>query len=319
MGPEEKSKFRDVARRWAEFSGLSEVTHCIMDNHFHLMLWVPQPENVDDRELIRRMRKVWPEEKVECWAAMYRESPKGKREAMRKELTDRMANLPAFMRVVKQSFASWYNRRHGKRGTLWDGRYRSVVVEETPLALLSVAAYVDLNPIRAGLCGDPGEYAWCGYGDAVNGNPKSRGGLEFLVARSRGFLPGGTRSEERKGKDGDALEMDWTSAEATYRLWLLDRGISQKDHPWAKEKFRHRKGFAPLDVLKEFEHSGAVPLARALRKRLRSFTRGVAVGRPEFLQSLMMEHRSCFGEKRKQAARKMKSPWAGLHTLREVD
>ncbi|MCC5846424.1 MAG: hypothetical protein JJU05_19410, partial [Verrucomicrobia bacterium] len=41
LGTKEKEAFRELAFRWAEFSGITVVTYCVMSNHFHLLLWVP--------------------------------------------------------------------------------------------------------------------------------------------------------------------------------------------------------------------------------------------------------------------------------------
>jgi hypothetical protein len=58
---------------------------------------------------------------------------------------------------------------------------------------------------------------------------------------------------------------------------------------------------------------------KLLLQRQRYFTRGVGIGSPEFLEGLMGQFRSCFGEKRKQAGRRMKGEWPGLEVLRQVE
>ena len=60
-------------------------------------------------------------------------------------------------------------RRHGRKGTLWEDRFRSVLVEGAGLALATMAAYIDLNPVRAGMVEDPKDYRWSGYGAAMAG------------------------------------------------------------------------------------------------------------------------------------------------------
>ncbi len=56
-------------------------------------------------------------------------------------------------------------------------RFKSVLVEDQPSAVEAVTAYVDLNPVRAGLVKDPKEYRWCGYAEAVAGSELARKGL----------------------------------------------------------------------------------------------------------------------------------------------
>ncbi len=53
------------------------------------------------------------------------------------------------MQDVKQAFSVWYNKRVGRRGTLWEERFRSVLVEGAGEALATMAAYIDLNPVRS--------------------------------------------------------------------------------------------------------------------------------------------------------------------------
>jgi len=299
FGSEEKWVFIRKMRDWAEFSGLGVVTHCLMDNHFHMLLWVPRIENVGHREILRRLAEVWPAEKLGAWEKVYREVSVSKRKRMDGEMVARMGNLPEFMRVLKQSFAAWYNRTHKRRGVLWDARYRSVVVEENPLALLSVAAYVDLNPVRAGLVEDPGAYAWSGFGAASGGGQWAQRGLGGLVELARGV-------------EG-ASEPKWEKTRSFYRVWLLATGSENG------ERERKRKGVEPAVAVAEFARWGQTPFGSALRRRRRSCTRGVAFGSEAFLRDLLVSYRGCFGPKRRRAARPIRGGWMGLHTLRQVE
>ena len=81
-----------------------------------------------------------------------------------------MGDVSIFMKELKQRFSIWYNRSHGRFGTLWAERFRSVVVEGRPFALQTVAAYIDLNPVRANLCQDSEGFSllWlCGSGRGI--------------------------------------------------------------------------------------------------------------------------------------------------------
>jgi hypothetical protein len=55
-----------------------------------------------------------------------------------------------------------YNRRHGRYGAFWAERFKSLLLEGGQ-AVATVAAYIDLNPVRAALCADPKDYPYCGY------------------------------------------------------------------------------------------------------------------------------------------------------------
>ena len=53
---DEKAHFRKLMRTLAEFCGLEVVTYVLMDNHFHLLLRVPEREELDDKEIARRIK-----------------------------------------------------------------------------------------------------------------------------------------------------------------------------------------------------------------------------------------------------------------------
>lgn len=337
FGEQEKRVFVRLMRQWAEFSGLGILTHCLMDNHFHVMLWVPACMELEHLGVLERLEAVWPEEKVKAWDAFYQKQDRIKREAMDKAVMERMADLPEFMRVLKQSFTCWYNRKEGRKGTLWDSRYRSVVVEDSPLALMSVAAYIDLNPLRAGIVEDPLTYLWSGYGAAMGGDEKARSGLNMLIRLSRGYQPSAAKNVRVKQLARDtkswkeiapALAEEqqkrlapkgWEDVQGSYRIWLVNKGESKKDLLIAKREFRYRKGLDPIQVIENYENQGAVPLATLLHVRVRSFSRGVAVGSHEFLEALMSEYRSCFGSKRKVAGRRVKPLGSLLMSMRQTD
>lgn len=61
-------------------------------------------------------------------------------EALRERWFRRMWDVSQHMKVLKQCFSQWFNRRHGRRGTLWEDRFRSVLVEGRGQALRTMAA-----------------------------------------------------------------------------------------------------------------------------------------------------------------------------------
>ena len=71
--------------------------------------------------------------------------------------------LPRLMQAVGRRYVRYFNDRHGRSGTLWDGRYKSTLIE-TERYLLACMAYIDLNPVRAGLVGQARDYAWSSHG-----------------------------------------------------------------------------------------------------------------------------------------------------------
>jgi putative transposase len=70
--------------------------------------------------------------------------------------------LPRMMQAVGRSYVQYFNRQHQRSGTLWEGRYRSTVLQ-TERYLLQCMAYIDLNPVRAGMVAGPQDYAWSSF------------------------------------------------------------------------------------------------------------------------------------------------------------
>jgi len=74
--------------------------------------------------------------------------------------------LPKMMQAVGRSYVQVFNKVHARTGTLWEGRYRSTLIQ-TDRYLLTCMAYIDLNPVRAHMVAQPEDYAWSSYGHYV--------------------------------------------------------------------------------------------------------------------------------------------------------
>ncbi|WP_404301795.1 transposase [Alicycliphilus denitrificans] len=70
--------------------------------------------------------------------------------------------LPLMMQAVGRSYVRYFNDRHGRSGTLWEGRYRSTLIE-TDRYLLACMAYIDLNPVRAGMVAQVLDWPWSSH------------------------------------------------------------------------------------------------------------------------------------------------------------
>lgn len=78
-------------------------------------------------------------------------------------LHTRSANLSRLMRHVNGVYTQTYNRRHHKVGHLFQGRFKAILVDRDAY-LLEVCRYVDLNPVRARMVTEPGDWPWSSYG-----------------------------------------------------------------------------------------------------------------------------------------------------------
>lgn len=70
--------------------------------------------------------------------------------------------IPLMMQAVGRQYVRHFNRRHGRTGTLWEGRYKSTLIQSERY-LLACMVYIDLNPVRAGMVAQPADYPWSSH------------------------------------------------------------------------------------------------------------------------------------------------------------
>jgi len=194
FGEKERARFLKLAKGYAVFGGIDLVSWCLMGNHFHLMVRVRSEDamKLSDEEVLERCSHIYEGWKLERLRMNFENSPS---EASRRQLLDpyreRMASLPEYVGQVKKAFTLWYNFRNNRCGTLWEGRYHSTLMEHEEDAALAeerglgglaqvIAAYIDLNPLRAGEVVEPEGNDWSGYGCAVRGDAVALAGLRLL-------------------------------------------------------------------------------------------------------------------------------------------
>jgi len=73
------------------------------------------------------------------------------------------------MKRLGQRYVQYINRTYKRSGTLWEGRFRSSILQQDEY-LLKCQRYIELNPVRAGIVKHPGEYRWSSYLVNVQGN-----------------------------------------------------------------------------------------------------------------------------------------------------
>ena len=66
------------------------------------------------------------------------------------------------LQSLGRRYVQYFNRRYGRTGTLWESRYRATVIDSESY-LLACSRYIELNPVRAAMVGEPGEYPWSSY------------------------------------------------------------------------------------------------------------------------------------------------------------
>ena len=220
-------------------------------------------------------------------------------ERFKRPYLDRLYDLSAFVGEIKQRFSQWYNLRSERNGPLWEDRFKSVLVQGEPGVLATVAAYIDLNAVRAGIVQDPREWRWCGYAEALKGRGIARNGVYEVL---------GERGTTRR--DGEA----WKNVHRRYRQLLMEEGRQLRD----EESRVVRKGLTPEEFEAEEARDFELPAPALLRHRVRYFVDGLALGSATFVESVFEKNRVRMGVKRTCGARVPKAEMGGLRTLRDL-
>ncbi|MCF6314270.1 MAG: hypothetical protein L3J39_17610, partial [Verrucomicrobiales bacterium] len=217
----------------------------------------------------------------------------------------RLFDLSMFMKELKLKMTLAYNKEHGRKGTLWEGVFKSVLLEgagegdDGSEALRMVAAYIDLNPIRAGLAQVPEGYRWCSYAAAVAGNRGARQGLTFAVTGRQ--------------------RVAWRTVEAEYRCLLYVKGEEVEADQGVDGFEKGKAGFSQAEIAEVLENGGRLPLAVALRCRVRYFTDGAVLGSQRYVDDFFESKKDQFGPKRQDGGRKMRgAQWGDLRVLRDL-
>lgn len=308
FGDREKEVLRKMLRQVADFCGVEVLTYCIMSNHFHVLIQVPDASEVSDQELLRRYKVLYPKPTkyqtatIEVMEGQLLEGGE-EAEAIRRKLLVRMSDVSEYMKAVKQRFSVWYNRSHQRYGTLWAERFKSVLVEGQGNPLQTMAAYIDLNPVRAGLVEDPKDYRYCGYAEAVVGNLQAREGLQAIWhdhvgAATRNRLHASYARQEREPY-GLALQ---SHRELIFGKRAADAGL----HKMSRKK-----------ALKVLEKEDALlPKATVLRCRVRYFTDGAILGSQEFVRGYVGAWQLEKGRKHPPKPNLLRgADWQGLATI----
>jgi hypothetical protein len=212
--------------------------------------------------------------------------------------TYRMYDLSEFMKTLLQCFTRWFNRTHRRSGTLWEERYKSVIVE-SGVAARTMAAYIDLNPVRAGMVKDPADYRWSSYGEAVGGGTKGNG------KKAREGLVRVFENPEAGFKNPDEA---WSEVSRVYRR-TMGLALGRKSGRAEVERGVVRPPMNTAEALEAADNGTVLPdlgMAAMLRCRVRYFTDGAVIGSKEFVNEAFAGARERFGPKRKDGARTMR-------------
>ena len=200
----DKTRIVDQMKRMGRFCGVEIGTYAVMSNHFHILLHVLPPKELTDEELVERISALYGSAKAEdlrqiwkVWRQAGNVASLEQLETSRQTYLRRMGDLSVYMKELKQWISRVYNKEHNRKGTLWEERFWSCLLEDNAETLTSVAAYIDRNAVRAGIVERPEDYRWCGYAEAHAGHAAAQRTLASLFRQPEDMV--WVETEERYG------------------------------------------------------------------------------------------------------------------------
>ena len=162
----EKDFMLDLIKRYATLYLVEILGFSLMGNHFHILVKMFPDYEFADEDVKQRYDLFYGDERVLA-------------DGQIPSLRVKLSSLSEFMREIKVGFTRYYNRRHNRRGYFWGDRFKSVIVEKGE-TLINCLAYIDLNPVRAGLVDRPEKYRWNSIGYHIQtGNKDNFLSLDF--------------------------------------------------------------------------------------------------------------------------------------------
>lgn len=262
FGDREKEYFLLLLEKYAKGFFVDVHAFCIMGNHIHILATGREQQalKASHRELLKRHREMYGQKDHPPQGRFDRDGTviPDKDDGMGR-LRSRLGSISRFTQELKQSFSRWYNRSSGRRGFLWSERFKGVIISKGE-AQLVCSAYIDLNPIRAGIVKRPEDYRWSSIG------------LKSRDPRRAKKLLTPLSYESTSGARGDA----W------YRLFVY-RAARLK---------QQRRLSIPERHIREVESlMGRLKLGNKLRLRFKNLTEGHAIGNKELINEIQQRNK----------------------------
>ena len=162
LGDQEKSLLLTTIQQLSNVYFCEVLGFCVMGNHFHLLVTMRPEDEISDEEVKESFQRRYGNE----YTLMTGQIP---------FYRQKWTSLSEYVKEIKQSFTRVYNKKRGRKGTFWAERFKSVIVEKGE-TLINCLAYIDLNPVRAGLVDRPEDYRWSSLGYRFRSSHKE----EFL-------------------------------------------------------------------------------------------------------------------------------------------
>jgi len=260
IGDVEKEYLLKLIKRLSGVYFAEILGFCLMGNHWHLVARMHLGGEYSDEEIGRRFEKYYENEKKKI--LMANQIP---------TFREKWSSLSEFIKEIKQGFSRFYNKRHKRKGFFWNDRFKSVLVENGE-TLINLLAYVELNPIRAGIVERPEDYRWSSLGYHLQ-----TGNLDGFLSLDFGLQGAKNKSKVKLLK--------------LYRQFVYEKGSLSSVKG---------KSISEQVIKKEAEKGFEIGKVERFRLRSRYFTDSGIIGSKEFVRRFgeMLKDVNDFREKR---------------------
>ena len=267
----EKDFMLDLIKKFSSLYFTEILGFCLMGNHFHLLVKMFPENRFTDEDIQKRFETFYGDSRAFA---------KGQIPYLRAKLS----SLSEFAREIKVGFARYYNKRHNRRGYFWGDRFKSVIVDKGE-TLVNCLAYIDLNPLRAGIVDRPEDYRWNSIGYHVQTHNRDN-----FLSTDFGLKEFNVRSKKERIR--------------RYRRYVYEAGaIDRTDKVQAKI-------INDKVVAKERENEFEIGRISRFRYRTRYFTDSGIIGSKEFVFTNYQRFKHLFYSKMKKSRNQLKV-WMG--------
>ncbi len=278
LGDVEKDFMLELIKRFSALYFTEILGFCLMGNHFHLLVKMIPEDRFTDQEIKKRF---------EAHYGQSRQFTEGQIPYLR----DKLSSLSEFVREIKLGFARFYNRRYDRRGYFWGDRFKSVIVDKGE-TLVNCLAYIDLNPLRAGLVERPEDYRWNSLGYHLQ-----TGNLDGFLSTDFGLQEFNVQSRKERIK--------------RYRRYVYEAGALNRP-----EKMQ-ASVIDPRVVAKERKKDFEITRISRFRYRSRYFTDSGIIGSKEFVAETYQRFKHLFYSKHEKKPKPIKG-LNGIYSLKRL-
>ena len=278
LGDIEKDFMLDLIKRYSALYFVEILGFCLMGNHFHILVKTLPEYKFTDEDIKKRYVNFYGDDRVFA-------------DGLVPSLRTKLSSLSEFVREIKVGFARYYNQRHNRRGYFWGDRFKSVIVDKGE-TLINCLAYIDLNPLRAGIVSRPEDYRWNSLGYHVQTNNRDN-----FLSTDFGLKEFNVKSEKERIR--------------RYRRYVYEAGAVN----------RPEKGKTKVigDRILEKERKREFELSRndRFRYRTRYFTDSGVIGSKEFVSKTYMRFKHHFNSKHEKKPKPVKG-LSGVYSLKRL-